>query len=268
MPWRRQRRHDEPSEIAPGVLCLGPHGLTQTNVYLVSGGTGWVLVDAGWPGDGPRIREAAAAEFGAGLRADAIVLTHDHPDHEGAALQLALQWGCPVYLHPLEMPIALRDFEAMHAYAGPLDRFVILPLMRLLSRRRREALFARSTLREVAQELDDSRQVPHLPGWRWLPTPGHTPGHIALFRDSDRVLLSGDALATVRLNSPVAMVLRWPWLSEPPWYTTWSRTSARESIATMADLEPTVIGGGHGRPVSGRHTAAALRAFAEQLSRH
>ena len=52
------------------------------------------------------------------------------------------------------------------------------------------------TDRIVPLPLDGS--VPHLPGWRWIHTPGHTAGHISLFRDSDRTLLAGDALTTRR----------------------------------------------------------------------
>ena len=79
-----------------------------------------VLVDAGWPGDGPRIERAAATLFGAGLPSVAILLTHEHPDHEGDALQLARRWGCPVYVPEAEMPIARRDLDAMKAAAMPL----------------------------------------------------------------------------------------------------------------------------------------------------
>lgn len=256
----------EPWEVAEGVFCLGPHGWTQSNLYLVRSETSWVLVDAGWQGDHDRVRAAARALFGE-VPPAAILLTHDHPDHEGAALLLAREWGCPIYLHELELPIALRDFEAMQRCAGPLDRWVVLPLMRLMGRRRRDALFARSTLREVVRQLDSSGEVPHLSEWRWVATPGHTPGHVAFFRPEDRVLLSGDALVTVRLNSPLALLLRRPGWSEPPSYSTWSRSRARESILTMADLQPSVVAGGHGWPATGRHTAAALRAFAERLPR-
>ena len=43
--------------------------------------------------------------------------------------------------------------------------------------------------------------LPGEPGWEWLATPGHSPGHISLFRPSDRVLIAGDAFATMNMDS-------------------------------------------------------------------
>lgn len=54
-------------EIASGVYCLGPWGRTQTVVYFVRSAESWVLVDAGWPGDGPSIAAAAEGVFGPGF---------------------------------------------------------------------------------------------------------------------------------------------------------------------------------------------------------
>lgn len=124
-------------EIADGVWAIGPWGYTYTVVYLVHPGPGWTLVDAGWPGDGPRIEAAVAAVIGA-EKPKGIVLTHVHPDHEGDARALAERWGCPVWVSPAELPIALRDFDAMRATAMPLDRWMVLPAMRLLGSGRRE----------------------------------------------------------------------------------------------------------------------------------
>jgi glyoxylase-like metal-dependent hydrolase (beta-lactamase superfamily II) len=43
--------------------------------------------------------------------------------------------------------------------------------------------------------------VPGMPGWRWVHTPGHTPGHVSLWRESDRTILAGDAFITTRQES-------------------------------------------------------------------
>jgi glyoxylase-like metal-dependent hydrolase (beta-lactamase superfamily II) len=249
-------------EIAPGVFCLGPWGHTQTAVYFVRSGPSWVLVDAGWANDGPRIERAAGTVFGAGSRPAAILLTHCHPDHDGSALALARSWGCPVYLHPAELPIAVGEFAAMVATAGPLDRWVILPLMRAMGGRRREAVLARGSLRPVARTFEPGAGVPGLPGWQCIPTPGHTPGHVSYFRPQDRVLIAGDALVTVRINSLTGLLRPRPGLSGPPWYTTWDRRAARQSIRRLARLNPAVLAGGHGTPLTGTETAAAVSAFA------
>jgi glyoxylase-like metal-dependent hydrolase (beta-lactamase superfamily II) len=252
-------------EIAPDVFCLGPHGRTQTNIYFVRSGASWTLIDTGWAGDEPRILEAVAKLFGPESRPAAILLTHDHPDHGGAAKALAQRWEGPVWMHPAELPIAMGDFSAMERFAGPLDRWLILPIMRAIGRTRREAAIARSSLAEAARALDPSAAVPGLPDWECVPTPGHTPGHISLFRRSDRVLISGDALVTLRVNSPSGFLLGSGGLSAPPRYTSWDWNCARASIDALARLEPNTIGGGHGKPLAGPDTAAALSTFAERL---
>ena len=253
---------DVAREIAPDVFYLGPWGRTQTVVYFVRSGPSWVLIDAGWANDASRIERAAGSLFGGDSRPAAILLTHCHPDHAGSALPLALAWDCAVYVHPAELPIATGDFAAMVATAGPLDRWVVLPLLRAMGKRRREAVFAQSSLSEVARTFEPEAGVPGLPGWECIPTPGHTPGHVSYFRPGDRALITGDALVTLRLNSWSGLFLGRPGLSGPPWYTTWSRRAARESVERLARLEPTVLAGGHGKPMTGPGTAAAVRAFA------
>jgi glyoxylase-like metal-dependent hydrolase (beta-lactamase superfamily II) len=267
VPMTRKPHESTPPaarEIAPDVWCLGPRGRTQTNVYLVRSGSSWCLIDAGWAKDGPSITQAADTVFGADTSPAAILLTHFHPDHAGSALPLARIWHCPVYLHPDELPIANGDLAAITKYAGPLDHWVILPLMRAMGRRRREAMLAASSLRDVSRPLEPGAGILALPGWRCIPTPGHTPGHVAFFRPSDRVLITGDALVTLELNSLTGLLRQRHGLSGPPRYTTWSWRAAKESVATLARLEPTVLACGHGSHLAGPGTADAVRAFAER----
>jgi len=252
MPWR----------IAPDVYCLGPSGWTQTNVYFVKAESSWTLIDAGWATDGDWIERAARSLLGDTARPGAILLTHCHPDHSGAARYLAGLWSCPVYMHPSELPIANGDFAAMQASAGPLDRYVVLPFMRLVGKRRREEILAASRPGDVGRTIDLGGVVPSLPGWECIATPGHTPGHVAYFRRQDRVLVSGDALATFKINSVWGLLLARDGLSGPPWYTTWNRDAARRSIRILAGLNPYVLAGGHGKPLVGGQTAALLRSFA------
>ena len=258
----RERSGERPWEIAPDVYCLGPSGRTQTNVYFVREGSSWALIDAGWASDGARIDRAAKSLLDATARPTAILLTHCHPDHSGAARYLAGLWNCPVYMHARELPIANGDFAAMQVSAGPLDRYVVLPFLRLIGRRRREAILAASRLGDVGRTIEPGAAVPSLPAWECIATPGHTPGHVAYFRRQDRVLVSGDALATFKINSVWGLLLARDGLSGPPWYTTWNREAARRSIRILADLNPCVLAGGHGRPLLGGQTAAVLRSFA------
>ena len=48
------------------------------------------------------------------------------------------------------------------------------------------------------QLLPEDGTVPHMPGFRWIHTPGHSPGHVSLFREGDRALIAGDAFVTVK----------------------------------------------------------------------
>lgn len=203
--------------------------------------------------------------FGATRPAD-VVLTHVHPDHSGSTLELARVWDCTVFVHPDELGQANGDFAALTAGAGPLDTWLILPIMRVIGRRRREAILARSSLSGVARAFDPGAAVPGLPGWECVQTPGHTPGHVSFFRPSDRVLITGDAVVTLRVNSLSGFVLQRQGLSGPPRYTSWSWRAAKASVATLARLEPRVLASGHGVPLAGPDTAGALRAFADRFS--
>jgi glyoxylase-like metal-dependent hydrolase (beta-lactamase superfamily II) len=158
------------------------------------------------------------------------MLTHVHPDHEGDSRALATGWGCPVYVSPQELPIATRDFSEMRSTARPLDRWLVLPIMRALGARQRQAMFDSATLAGVVRILDPSTEIPCLPGWRCVPTPGHTVGHMSFFRPADRVLISGDALVTAKIDTVTSLLLSRSGISGPPWYTTWNATAAHESI--------------------------------------
>jgi glyoxylase-like metal-dependent hydrolase (beta-lactamase superfamily II) len=243
-------------------------GAVAGNVYFVQSASSWVLIDTATAGQGRRIRDAAAALFGTGARPAAILLTHVHPDHSGSARELARAWGCPVYLHPDELELALvRNLATVARYANPLDRGIILPLLCLLPRRWIEAMLERESLAEVVRTFAPDAAPPGLPEWTSITTPGHSPGHTAFFRRNDRVLIAGDALLTVDAGS-LRGVLAWilhpnkPQVCEPPWYTNWDRNQVMASASALVRLQPQVLATGHGRPLSG--DAAALRAFAHR----
>jgi glyoxylase-like metal-dependent hydrolase (beta-lactamase superfamily II) len=259
--------NDVPREIAQGVhyLTVGK-GLLRANIYFVRSDTAWVLIDAGSAGCGPAIVAAAEALFGEGTCPTAILLTHDHPDHGGAVKELVQKWDCPVWVHPDEEPIVQGGIPQFHQWASPLDRWVVLPWMRLLGRKRAEAMVAQASLKGLAYSFDFSAGVPGLPGWEALHTPGHTPGHVAFFRRSDRVLLTGDALVTMNVNSLAGLVAGKQTASAPPWYVSWDMRLAKKSIAALAKLEPLVVGGGHGVPLSGSEVPGKVEALAARVA--
>jgi len=253
-------------EIAPGVYRLETgRGPTEANVYFVRSGAAWSLIDAAWPHRGHLISAAARSLFGAGARPAAILLTHIHPDHAGSALELARMWDRPVYVHPAELPLAAGRY--LPEYGNPLDRWLVAPVLRLMPRHRMEASVSRNSLVGTALPFDPAAGVPGLPDWQAVPTPGHTPGHVAFFRGRDRVLITGDAVLTINLNSARDLLARRHRIAGPPYISTWNWPAAKESVATLARLEPDVLACGHGRPMTGAQAAAGLASFADGLSR-
>jgi glyoxylase-like metal-dependent hydrolase (beta-lactamase superfamily II) len=203
----------------------------------------WVLVDAGLPLGAAQILSVAAERFGDDARPRAIVLTHGHFDHVGALEPLLAVWDVPVYAHALELP-----FLAGRADYPPPDPTVGRGLMSRLS-----PLFPERgiDLGDRVQMLPSSGAVPGMPGWRWIHTPGHSPGHVSLFRTSDRVILAGDAVTTTRQESVFAVALQREELSGPPSYFTIDWTKAKRSVQTLAALQPTLLAAGHGTPMRG-----------------
>ena len=252
-----------PDEIAPGVYWLATgRGLTRANVYLVRSGPAWVLIDTAWPRRGQVIKAAAESLFGPGTRPAAIVLTHIHPDHSGSALELARLWDLPVYVHPDELVLAPGGY--LPEYGNPLDRWLVAPILALMPRGKVDASLARNSLQGTARAFDPAAGVPGLPDWQAVPTPGHTPGHVAFFRSTDRVLITGDAVLTVDLNSVPGRRR----VAGPPYISTWNWPAARRSVTTLARLGPRVLACGHGRPlISPRAAAAGLSSLSDRLSR-
>ncbi len=265
----------QPQEVAPAVYCLEVgNGMMRSNVFFVRSGGAWVLIDTGSAGCDGVIGQAVASLFGTDTPPAAILLTHDHPDHAGSALALTRRWGCPVYVHPDELALVTMVPEnylaTVNQYANPLDRWVILPILRLLPERRRAAMLAESSFRDAAAVLDLYGPVPHLPGWTCISTPGHTPGHVSFFRPADRVLITGDAVLTIQLNSLWRFLLSAlgrdkRGVSGPPRLTTWDLRAAQKSVVALAGLEPDVLASGHGLPMCGGGTSAALQAFADRF---
>ena len=260
-------------EVSPGVYCMEiGKGISRANVYFIRTGSSWVLIDAGLANCGLLIRKTAEFLFGENSRPASILLTHGHPDHAGAVLELAHLWDCPIYVHPDELPyVSIEDLPTIEKYANPLDRWIILPILRIMPLQRVKAMLSSTSIKDVVRVFDPNGTVPSLPDWECIPTPGHTPGHVAFFRTSDRVLITGDAIVTVNLNSFWGFLL-WSLrinrqrISGPPWYSTWNWQMAKESVAVLAGLEPRVLASGHGVPMSGDEIARKLRTFADHFS--
>lgn len=246
--------------VTGDVACLP---LPIVNVYFVgdpqAGDRSWVLVDAGLWGTAGRIARAAAERFGANARPAAIVLTHGHFDHVGALQELATQWDAPVYAHRLELPY----LTGRSAYPPPDPTVGGGAMARLSSLYPRGPIDLGARVRALPQGGD----LPGLPGWRAIHTPGHAPGHIALFRDADRVLLAGDAFVTTRQESAIAALTKPPELHGPPTYFTPDWRAARRSVEELASLKPAVVATGHGVPMRGEWMQQELQSLARDFDR-
>jgi glyoxylase-like metal-dependent hydrolase (beta-lactamase superfamily II) len=249
------------TEVRPVLDDLAYLRTIMVNLYLVgppgAGDRGWVLVDTGMAGSAERIVRAAEGRFGPGSRPAAIVLTHGHFDHVGAVGPLAARWDAPVYSHPLELPY----LTGRSSYPPP-DPSVGGGLVSALS-----WSFPRGPidLGDRVKPLPEEGSVPGLPGWRWVFTPGHTPGHVALFRDADRTLIAGDAVVTTRQESAAAVISQRRELRGPPRYFTPDWAAAARSVATLADLGPDLVATGHGEPLRGPSVTADLRDLARDF---
>jgi glyoxylase-like metal-dependent hydrolase (beta-lactamase superfamily II) len=104
-----------------------------------------------------------------------------------------------------------------------------------------------------------------MPGWRWVHTPGHTPGHVALFREEDRLLIVGDAFTTVKQESMSAVMSQEKKVHGPPKYFTIDWPRARDSVRALEALKPSMVVPSHGRPMGGEELSRQLEELAQDF---
>lgn len=255
--------YDQPIHAESGIARepaadVGRLYVAFVNLYFLGArGQPWVLVDTGLPHSAGLVRKRATERYGEGSRPEAIVLTHGHFDHAGNVIELAREWDVPVYAHPLELPYLTgrSDYPPIDPTVGGALGFMA-------------RAFPRSgiDLDAAVQPLPDDGSIPGVGEWRWIHTPGHTAGHVSLFRDRDRYLIAGDALATVDQDSPLSMFNLTAEFSVPPAPLTTDWRAGRESVENLASLSPYTVAAGHGRPVHGHNVAIDLAEFARNFT--
>jgi len=243
-------------EISPD-LAYQRQAIVNLVLFGLSNSDHWVLIDAGMPGMAKRIENAAAERFGKDLPPRAIILTHGHFDHIGNLHQLAEKWDVPIYASSEEMPY----LDGSLSYPAP-DPTVGGGVLAATS-----PLFPRGPINvsRWLQPLPEKGIVPEMPGWRWLATPGHSPGHISLWREEDRALIAGDAFVTTRQESLYAVARQKPEVHGPPMYYTPDWDRARDSVRRLADLDPELVITGHGPAMQGHDMLEALHELADNF---
>jgi len=241
--------------IAEGITGLR---ILFVNVFgITSAAGGWVMIDSGLPMSAGRIRNWMKEQFGAPPRS--IIQTHGHFDHTGALKELADEWNVPVYAHPEEMP-----FLTGQSQYPPPDPGADSGLFAVMS-----PLLPRGPI-DVSNRLHplsyDGR-IADLPGWQWIHTPGHTAGHVSLFREQDRALIVGDAFCTTDQSSFLAVARQKPELHGPPAYFTPDWDKAKASVQKLAALKPLVLAPGHGQPMAGEDVEQRLEKLARDFDR-
>src|SRR5690606_6831759 len=228
--------------VAPGVWG---HKDIFVNYYLIedeiTGAT--ALVDAGLKWSAPAIRKMVREVLGETVHPSAIILTHGHFDHVGAVATLAEEWGIPVYAHLLELPY-LTGRSSYPPPDHPLGEGMMASMSFLYPK-------GPIDISEYVQRLPEDNSIPGVSDWQYIHTPGHTPGHISLFREKDKPLIAGDAFVTTKAESAAHALTFMPAMSGPPKYFTCNWASAKLSVLKLAALDPEVVATGHGLPMSG-----------------
>jgi glyoxylase-like metal-dependent hydrolase (beta-lactamase superfamily II)/predicted ester cyclase len=219
----------EPEEIADGVwIVRGGFPMRAMNVYLVRDGDGVLVFDGG-------IKAMTKAVAAAGARLGGItrlVLGHEHPDHRGIAPKL----GVPVYCHPDGKDDAEGDGGEHYFNVStlkPLTRVVMPRMLKIWDG-------GPVKITGTVEEGDD------VAGFKVIHLPGHAPGQIGLWRESDRLALVSDCFYTLDPETGRKGHPRLP-LSAFNQDT----EQARASVRKLAALAPAAAWPGHADPLTG-----------------
>jgi len=236
--------------IMVNVVFYGKPGASDRN---------WVLIDAGLLGTKALIKTAAEERFGKDARPSAIILTHGHFDHVGVLEDLAEEWDIPVFAHEIELPYL--NGKASYPPGDPSVGGGLLARLSPLYPTKPVDVSAR------LHKLPDDGTVPHMPGWRWIHTPGHSVGHVSLWREADRTMIVGDAFVTTAQESVYAVAVQSAEMHGPPRYLTVDWEQSRSSVATLAKLDPELVITGHGRAMRGAAMREALQVLATDFEK-
>ena len=229
-----------------------PYPVGDVNAYLLVGNPS-ILVDCGVYGEASLevLREGISASGIEPRELGAILLTHHHQDHSGAAFFLSREWGVPVYAsrrtfdfmrtNPFRHPVPVEFLGRLGIPRQFLDAWRSRP---------NTDRYARPDIEPAGRcvlgngvELGERRL-------KVIETPGHSPDHVAYVLDDEQVLLSGDhVLPTITPN---------PLLYFDPtdgFRRCRSLQDYLRSLESMAFLADYMVLPGHGEPMRDAHDA-------------
>jgi hydroxyacylglutathione hydrolase len=210
----------QPRPIAEDVVILPLSPRDSINAYLLED----VLIDAGTRHDAGKLKRMIGDN-----PLSAHALTHVHPDHQGASAALCKHYGVELWAPAGEAD----DMEAgeIPGSAGSIPaRF-----MRAV---------AAGPGHPVARRLSAGDEVG---GFTALASPGHSPDHLSFWRESDRVLIAGDAFRNMSYATlGPKLALPFDGFSIDP-------EQVRASATELVKLRPALVAFGHGSPVEGDH---------------
>jgi glyoxylase-like metal-dependent hydrolase (beta-lactamase superfamily II) len=214
--------------------------VSRVHCYLIeSSPKRYVLVDSGWARTGKELAGKIQDGLGGGVTIEKLLITHLHPDHFGGAKAIIGEYSPKVSYHKretLHRSYYYRVFNRGMSYAAnrlgfPTD---------VLETVRSAISESRSIVPEPDSYLVEGQTIrTQLGPWRILHTPGHSPGHVCLFRSSDRTLISGDHI----LPGETPNVAFYP---IPKYY---ALRSYLTSLAKVKRLSPSAALPGHGNVI-------------------
>lgn len=233
-------------KVADGVWLLRGDFRGAMNIYFLEDGDGVVQFDAGTKGMRRKAR-AAAAQLGGVKR---VVLGHAHADHRGTAPYME----APVLCHAAE--VADAEGDAAIAPYFDLSRLPVAWVRWIYP------LLLRRWDGGAVKIADTVAEGDEVAGFRVIHFPGHAPGLIGLWRESDRVALVSDVVYLVDSGRLKPLPEGEASVPHPAW--AWDHGQAKESVRRLAALDPKVLGTGHEHPLHGESLRGTLERAAEK----
>jgi glyoxylase-like metal-dependent hydrolase (beta-lactamase superfamily II) len=234
-------------KVADGVWLLRGGIKKGLNIYFLEDGDGVVQFDAASRGM-TKAAKRAAEELG-GLKR--VVLGHADCDHRGTAPFM----GVPVYCHPEEVVDAESD--APQRPYWDLSRLPVAPVRWIYP-----LLFRRWDGGAVKIEGTVS-EGDEVAGFRVIHFPGHAPGLIGLWRESDRVAVVSDVIYLIDSARLKELPPGEASVPHPTW--NFDHEQAKESVRKLAALEPAVVCAGHDEPLRGENLRETLELAATRF---